>query len=136
MVVPSCCQAVSTAHVWPLTAVCPSLISAFLSSFYLSPHVQEPPAPRPQSTPSARSLMVASVRRRRPHPPDSDHVLPPATATSPTIALDSNLSNEDDEDEEGRLERCKACAVCGKPNGKACVKCAGGAFYCDKDCQR
>ena len=81
--------------------------------------------------------MVASVRRRRPHPPDSDHVLPPAAATSTTKPLNHDVGNEEDnEDEEGRLERCKACAVCGKPNGKACVKCAGGAFYCDKDCQR
>lgn len=83
------------------------------------------------------SIMVASVRHRRPLPPDSDHVLPSAaTATSTTKALDDEICNDDDEDEEGRLERCKACAVCGKPNGKACVKCTGSAFYCDKDCHR
>lgn len=80
--------------------------------------------------------MVASVRRRRPHPPDSDHVVPPSATTKPLNKDVGNEEEDNEEDEEGRLERCKACAVCGKSNGKACVKCAGGAFYCDKDCQR
>lgn len=110
------------------------IISFLISCFPLMPCLW---LPYTEATASRHlSPMVASVRRRRALPPDSALILPLDATPSTPKALEYGFGNGEDDDGEGRLEQCKACAVCGKPNGKACVKCNGGAFYCDKDCQR